>query len=438
LDIGKVVFSLKINCALNDSAKKESQLEAYNAIINAYELKLSEYNAKVAQAKALQTEKIRTNPGFYRQIENMVLRKNCISYIIDQNQTAKRTYGKSMTNGKNTFGTYEVKVDDKLDDYAAFAKFIEQAFEWEIMSYNFYPYYWGDRKSWAQLYQYDNNDPLFRNFMQAGMARAIVTVRPGFEEAVSYYMQTGQIWNGGEVPVIEDKLFMSIVDELRQPKGQKEGKAWATRLPTALTILQADSIGLKVEQALPYNEDLSDFEDPTQVPQSPNFHINETPMNGNPKTIEFTFQDLDSGVLKTIGEYDLASYFPREYECMGQKITINRDAKWQANTGSTVIFEELADQLSLLTGINARISASNIGTTDGITFTVDVSKIKDFNFKKPGDDPMIDTLRVIIEDNSMVKIGQSGYNVGRIQDKSGVALDLSKPINLFPISRFEV
>ncbi len=44
-------------------------------------------------------------------------------------------------------------------------------------------------------------------------------------------MQTGLIWNGGEVPVIEDKLFMSIVDELREPEGKPEGKAWATRVP---------------------------------------------------------------------------------------------------------------------------------------------------------------------------------------------------------------
>jgi hypothetical protein len=368
----------------------------------------------------------------------MVLRKNCISYIINQDQTAKRTYGKSMTNGKNTFGTYEVKVDAALDDYAAFAKFIEQAFEWEIMSYNFYPYYWGDRKSWAQLYQYDNNDPLFRNFMQAGMARAIVTVRPGFEEAVSYYMQTGQIWNGGEVPVIEDKLFMSIVDELRQPKGLKEGKAWATRLPTALTILQADSIGLKVEQALPYDEDLSDFEDPTQVPQSSNFEISESQMNAASKEIEFTFQDLDGGAFRTIGEHDVAGNFPRVYECMGQTITINRDAKWQKTTSSAVIFDELADQLSLLTGIKARIAVSQTGTSDGITFTVNTDKIKDFSFKKPGEDPLIDALSISIIDATTLKIGEYGYNNDRIQDKSGVALDLSKPTNLFPISRFEV
>ena len=185
-----------------------------------------------------------------------------------------------------SFTNHEVAINGDLDDYAAFVKFIEQAFEWELMSYTFYPFYWGNRASWNQMYQYDNNDPLFRNFMQAGMARVIATVRPGFEEAVRYYMQTGQIWSGGEVPVIEDKLFLSIVDELREPMGKKEGKAWATRLPTSLTILQAQSIGLNVVKALPFDENLSDFQDPATVPQSAGLYYSEEQMGGAlaPKT----------------------------------------------------------------------------------------------------------------------------------------------------------
>ncbi|WP_395044795.1 hypothetical protein [Flavobacterium sp.] len=59
----------------------------------------------------------------------------------------------------------------------------------------------------------------------------LIIFKPEFEKAVRFYMQTGLIWNGGEVPVIEDKLFMSIVDELREPEGKPEGKAWATRVP---------------------------------------------------------------------------------------------------------------------------------------------------------------------------------------------------------------
>jgi len=263
------------------------QQETFNAIISGYEDAMAAYNQKLAEEEAKGVKIKGENPGFYRQIENIVLRKNCISYLINPDPNAALTFGKDkyyLNDGSTipTFGNTAVKVDASLDNYASFVKFMEQAFEWEIMSYYFYPYYWGKRADWASLYQYDNNDPLFRAFMQSGMARVIVTVRPGFEDAVRHYMATGQLWNGGEVPVLDDPLYLSIVDELRTPDGQPEGKAWPTRIPTTLTILQADSIGLKVEKALPCHcEDLSDFEDPTKVPCGDGFEYYEgRTMNG--------------------------------------------------------------------------------------------------------------------------------------------------------------
>ncbi|MDH7913760.1 hypothetical protein [Winogradskyella sp. SYSU M77433] len=273
-DCGTMSLSVVAECDLTTEALNQWKQETFKAIIDAYDEALITYNEKLAEEKVLGVEIKGTNPGFYREFENKILRKNCISYLLDQNPSAKNTYGKSnlfYTNngGEANFGNIEVNVNQALDSYAAFVKFMEQAFEWEIMSYNLYPYYWGNRQDWSNLYQYDeSNDPLFRNFMQAGMARVVVTVRPGFEEAVRYYMQTGQIWNGGEVPVIEDELYLSLIDELRKPEGEKLGKAWPTRVPTALTILQAQSIGLNVTKALPFNEDLSDFENPEEVPQS--------------------------------------------------------------------------------------------------------------------------------------------------------------------------
>ncbi|MCO6174713.1 hypothetical protein NHF50_06610 [Flavobacterium sp. NRK F10] len=274
-------ITASVDCKLSDSQKTKWKKETFNAIIKAYEDALAVYNNTLAEKQTEGVQILGTNPLFYREIENTILRKNCISYLIDQTPTAKRTYGKSFLNGVNTFSGNEVNLSDNLDDYASFVKFMEQAFEWDIMSYNFYPYYWANREEWAKMYQYDqSNDSVFRAFMQSGMARVIVTVRPGFEEAVRYYMQTGQIWNGGEVPVIEDELYLSIVDELRAPEGEKVGLAWPTRVPTSMTILQAESIGLKVDKALPFNTDVTDFENPDEVPQSSQINFNDAQIGG--------------------------------------------------------------------------------------------------------------------------------------------------------------
>jgi hypothetical protein len=274
--------SIELKCVLTNEAKKKWQQETFKAIIDAYLQAKKEYQL-LLESEAEKGKEIKTsNPGFYREFENKVLRKNCISYIISQNPKAKLTYGRDdLTNNENSFEKYEVKINESLDQYASFVKFIEQAFEWDILSYNLYPFYWGNRQEWRNAYQFnESQDALFRNFMQAGMARVIVSVRPGFEEAVRYYMQTGQIWNGGEVPVIEDPMYLSIVDELTDIKPDKEGKAWWSRVPTAMTILQADNIGLKVNKALPENDDLEDFEDPNSVPKSQGFSLSDAQLGG--------------------------------------------------------------------------------------------------------------------------------------------------------------
>jgi hypothetical protein len=341
-----LTINFNVTCGLTLEYQNQWKQKTFKAIIDAYETALENYNQKI-EAENEKGAKIKnTNPGFYRQIENMVLRKNCISYIIDQTKSAKNTYGKSMNNGSNKFNEFEITVNKDLDDYASFAKFIEQAFEWDIMSYNFYPYYWGNRDNWAQLYQYDNNDPLFRNFMQSGMARVIVTVRPGFEEAVRFYMQTGQIWNGGAVPVIEDKLFMSIVDELRAPTGQKEGKAWVTRLPTSLTILQANSIGLEVEKALPCNcDDVNtiNFEDPTQVPCNSNFVANKAQMNGARETAK-----LFGRIIGTSGEMIRIALKTTE-GILQDTTNCDENGEWELTNIPIGSFELLLDYSNVLT-----------------------------------------------------------------------------------------
>jgi hypothetical protein len=137
-------------------------------------------------------------------------------------------------------------------------KFFEQAFEWDLMSYYFYPFYWAEKSKWVDMYQIDEmDDATFKAFLESGMARVIVTVKPGFEEAVNWYMATGQVWNGGQVPTMSDELFMSIVDELREQTGEVE-ETWESRVPTSLTVIQAGNIGLNV-QGLPCDEECDDY-----------------------------------------------------------------------------------------------------------------------------------------------------------------------------------
>lgn len=269
-----------VNCERSDEYYNNWKRNSFNAIIEEYDKQYADF--KQAQADADATSKAEEEKNkdkvstFYREMESNILKHNCIAYLLqDYNGIGKAL----STDDNQTMESFSVTIDENLDAYTSLAKFLEQAFEWNVMDYTFYPYYWAENKHWKEMYLSEELDPLFRNFLQAGMARVVVTVKPGFEDAVNFYMATGKIWNGGEVPVIGDPMFLSIADELREPTGKPQGKYWITTIPTSLTILQAKSAGLEVTDALPIfpETDVANCENPEEL-------VFESPF-GEPKDI---------------------------------------------------------------------------------------------------------------------------------------------------------
>ncbi len=436
-----MTVGFNIYCKLSTEAKNTWLQKAFNKIIEAYETELAKYEQALAEARALGVQIKGSNPGFYRKIENTILRRNCISYMLNQNPNATLTFGKKRyytndNSGTESFANTDILVNKELDQYAAFIKFMEQAFEWEIMSYNLYPYYWGERKSWPDLYQFDDNDPIFRAFMQSGMARVIVTVRPGFEEAVRHFMATGQIWNGGEVPVIDDPLFLSLVDEMRSAKATKEGEPWREKIPTSLTILQADSIGLKVEKALPCNcEPGVKFDDNLGEMCASNFMLNENQIGqSGDQWIEISFNEMDSLTYNKISQV----VFPRKYKCMDNVIVVERDASWESQDSITKAYKYLADEISQIEAVEAYSTGEN-----GLMFRINVSKLKNFTFTKPGGNDDYDSLKLSIDlTNSTLKILSPIYGASsslhKILDKDGQVIPQAEYMDKIPLSKFLV
>ncbi|MES2556809.1 MAG: hypothetical protein V4604_11705 [Bacteroidota bacterium] len=234
------VVSIELELIRKESHFAEWQLETYNAILEAYNARVQDYRDSLAEVEIKRAQLLSDNPKYFRRIENTVLKKNCIAYMISH-----LNMGKNFIQADNVSNT-RVAISHNMDRYAATVKFFEQAFEWNIMDYTFYPFYWANRQNWGKLYGIDSDDALFRSFLQSGMARVHVTVRPGFEEAVMYYMETGQIWNGGDAPVIGDDLYLSIVRELQEPDYYID-ETWETRVPSTLTVIQAKTIALEAE-----------------------------------------------------------------------------------------------------------------------------------------------------------------------------------------------
>ena len=91
------------------------------------------------------------------------------------------------------------------------------------MTYLFYPYFWGNKEDWVMLSKLDDADPLFARFLQAGAARVLVPVRPGFEKTIIDYLEIEDDWNADGTVITEgdetDPLNISIVDEIKSQTG---------------------------------------------------------------------------------------------------------------------------------------------------------------------------------------------------------------------------
>lgn len=268
--IGELAYNCTVYCRLSSEeiAQWQSDLfaelqQSYNQLQAKYEEELKLQQA-AQQAGADQRENDNySNPRMNRLTEERELKRLCIEMM-------SKPYCYDMGKSFNTCNTYscksecgeienqvtEIVQNEALEKYAEFIKFFETAFHWEIFSYVFYPYYYGAKCNWSELLQTKNDDPIFEAFLQSGMAKLLVPVRPQFEKAVMWYIETGEIYTDENlVPEIEDDRYLSLLKELQnQEEIRVEGK-WKTRIPSTLTIIQAKSTYLEDAQGLPCCED---------------------------------------------------------------------------------------------------------------------------------------------------------------------------------------
>ncbi|MCO5268828.1 MAG: hypothetical protein M9897_08035 [Brumimicrobium sp.] len=265
--------SLKVKCVSDPILFKEWQENTLIALQEAYQKKLDEYNealqlqqeALAAQADQEGSENF-SNAAFNRLIEERELKRACIEMLSKPYcyEMGKRFYNckpYKCTSCEDEEEEIEAIIPEtiqnqQLEKYAEFIKFFETAFQWEIFSYIFYPYYYNEKCTWYELLQTKNPDPIFEAFLQSGMAKVLVPVRPQFEKAIMWYLDTGEIYTEGDlIPETADDRYESLLKDLYgQDEVRVEG-TWQIRVPSMLTIIQAKSTYLEDEQGLPCCEE---------------------------------------------------------------------------------------------------------------------------------------------------------------------------------------
>jgi hypothetical protein len=258
-----IAVNIDVTCAQTQASKDNWNITTHSAIMQAYLKQVSDYSdAKAGQAFQQPTQGAlgSNNPGINQEIVKLELKKACIALVSGNNiDFVDSAFNTSDFDGINGPAAVVNKNDPddvskflpqqtnfpSAEDQGAYIQFFEQAFEWENMTYLFYPYFWSRKAQWQNLALQTNTDADFLDFLKAGSARVVIPIRPTLEPLALFYLMTGQIWGGGGLNGVSDPYYLPIADEIADQEGAgdvsvPQGDPWEVKVPTTLVKLRDD------------------------------------------------------------------------------------------------------------------------------------------------------------------------------------------------------
>jgi hypothetical protein len=258
-----VYCAVRIKCLLQTTVFRTWQMETYDAIVAAYNNQRSEYEEELAQAKLSGGFRIAgRHPAINREIARTELKKACITmwtgYRFEEQAGIKDDVA--------PFGYPEIQIDNALE-LAPEIELMENGFDWNNMSVTYLPYYWGRKSKWLDVQEWEDPDPLFQSFLQAGAAIVMVPATPEYTKALLHYQYFGTLPDedsplfhiGGiddtlVAPGVEDNRdeelvrYHSYIREIEQQEpidnldreitiDPDDPEAWVTVVPTTLVYL---------------------------------------------------------------------------------------------------------------------------------------------------------------------------------------------------------
>ena len=178
---GGYTYSVTVHllCERTRSHMNKWRFDVFTAIAEAYRDYETERQARLEQANIGQGISILgRNPAINQRTIREELQRCCLSMFTESNLEQFDAFDQSQPSEARQWRINQPRARQ----HGREAQFLQNAFEWENMTYVFYPYFYGragDR--WVEtLHQMnDDPDPVFSAFLRAGMARVQVPVRSG-------------------------------------------------------------------------------------------------------------------------------------------------------------------------------------------------------------------------------------------------------------------
>jgi hypothetical protein len=230
-----------LDCARMASGLRKWQEQTYEQISAAYwDMKRQRADEQARQSTGAGVEITGDPPARNKEVIEEELKRGVIEMLTGANFRGRDAMDIVPP------GTIPQVSLDRAGEVTDEIQFIEQAFEWENLTYVLYPYFWAGYARWPELA--DMNvaaDPDFGRFLRSGSARVVVPARPNFESLVRMYVDFGALWGGAPAPAVDDPDYLSVAAEIEAqqvaPRDGEKGRSWEVRLPTTLVWLDNDS-----------------------------------------------------------------------------------------------------------------------------------------------------------------------------------------------------
>ncbi|MFK7786819.1 MAG: hypothetical protein AB8B56_16990 [Crocinitomicaceae bacterium] len=184
--------NISIRCSVDDALMQEWRLAAYDKLKEGYERKMLDRQAREESHSGSSFSSARDRSRQRnKEIEKEEIKKFCIATMRERGfGDANEFDAISLIEGGNSdkeilginFGEFEKQ--------SPVIRFFEDAFEWDLMYSQLYPYFWGRKDGWDKKNSLAINDNQHLDFMRAGAAKVVVTLKPGYEDKVLHYLES--------------------------------------------------------------------------------------------------------------------------------------------------------------------------------------------------------------------------------------------------------
>lgn len=182
-----LVLHIALRCERTPEAMTAWRLRTWEKVVEAHDKLQQDYDRAVLEA-ATRNDALFEITGASEDVNRAMEQDELKKWSIKTMRVT--TYEDTLLNAVVQVGEHP-EIDPVVSDaQAPIVRFFEESFEWREMSYFLYPYFWGRRAAWDARLAMTGTDYRHTAFLQAGAARVIVPVTPGYEERVLNYLDS--------------------------------------------------------------------------------------------------------------------------------------------------------------------------------------------------------------------------------------------------------